>query len=68
MVQRWDIITIRNLSRNRCWGEGDDRVYRSAICTCTLIQTAEGRLLVDPSLEHTERVADEPLAPAEVTR
>jgi glyoxylase-like metal-dependent hydrolase (beta-lactamase superfamily II) len=59
MVRRWDIITIGNLSRNRYWGESDDRAYRSAICTCTLIQTDQGRLLVDPSLEDPERMAAE---------
>jgi glyoxylase-like metal-dependent hydrolase (beta-lactamase superfamily II) len=59
MVQRWDIITIGNISRNRYWGESDDRAYRSAICTCTLIQTDEGRVLVDPSLEDPEWMAAE---------
>ena len=44
------IITIGNLSRNRYWGESDDRAYRPAICTCTLISGDGFRLLVDPSL------------------
>jgi len=55
-VVRWEIVTIGNISRNRYWGESDDRAYRSAICTCTFI-TGEGfRLLVDPSLQDEERM------------
>ena len=46
MIRRWDIITIGNLSRNRYWGERDDQAYRSAICTCTLVQGDSFRLLV----------------------
>src|SRR5215472_13013476 len=53
-VQRWKIITIGNLSRNRYWGESDAKGVRPAICTCTLIEGAEFRLLVDPSLENAE--------------
>ena len=56
MIHRWDIITIGNLSRNRYWGEREEQAYRSAICTCTLIQGEKirgdnFRLLVDPSLK-----------------
>src|SRR5215213_4724614 len=49
-VRRWDVITIGNLSRNRYWGEGDEKGLRSVICTCTLIQGEGFRLLVDASL------------------
>lgn len=50
-VLRWDIITIGNISRNRYWGESDERGIRPALCTCTLITIEDGtRLLVDPSL------------------
>jgi glyoxylase-like metal-dependent hydrolase (beta-lactamase superfamily II) len=59
MVQRWEIITIGNLSRNRYWGEGDDRARRPAICTCTLVVTAQARLLVDPSLSEADAMARE---------
>jgi glyoxylase-like metal-dependent hydrolase (beta-lactamase superfamily II) len=59
MVQRWDIVTIGNLSRNRYWGESDDRGRRPAICTCTLITGDGFRLLVDPSLQEAERMAAE---------
>ncbi len=51
MINRWDIITIGNLSRNRYWGEKETQSYRPAICTCTLIQLDGVRLLVDPSLK-----------------
>jgi glyoxylase-like metal-dependent hydrolase (beta-lactamase superfamily II) len=59
MVQRWDLITIGNLSRNRYWGESEARACRPAICTCTLVRTDAGCLLVDPSLEEEERMAAE---------
>jgi glyoxylase-like metal-dependent hydrolase (beta-lactamase superfamily II) len=59
MVRRWEILTIGNLSRNRYWGEGDDRTRRPAICTCTLVVTDEGRLLVDPSLSEADAMARE---------
>ena len=56
MIDRWAIITIGNLSRNRYWGESDDRAYRPAMCTCTLI-TIDGRhVLVDPSLKDAQQM------------
>ena len=55
-ILRWDIITIGNLSRNRYWGEKDDKAYRSAICTCTLVTGDGFRLLVDPSLQEEEEM------------
>ena len=58
-VTRWDIVTIGNISRNRYWGESDDRAYRSAICTCTLISGSGFRVLVDPSLQDEERMRAE---------
>jgi glyoxylase-like metal-dependent hydrolase (beta-lactamase superfamily II) len=48
-VKRWDVVTVGNLSRNRYWGESDDRGVRPTLCTCTLVQGAGFRLLVDPS-------------------
>lgn len=60
MIERWDIITIGNISRNRYWGESDDKAYRSGICTCTLVTLRDGtRLLVDPSLKEAEAMAAE---------
>ncbi len=58
-VKRWDVITIGNLSRNRYWGESDDRGVRAAICTCTLVVGDGFRLLVDPSLADAADMARE---------
>ncbi|UCD51087.1 MAG: MBL fold metallo-hydrolase [Phycisphaerales bacterium] len=58
-VKRWDVITIGNLSRNRYWGESDDKAVRPAICTCTLITGEEFCLLVDPSLADVVEMATE---------
>lgn len=56
-IKQWDVITMGNLSRNRYWGESEDKGVRSTICTCTLI-TGEGfRLLVDPSLADAAEMA-----------
>jgi glyoxylase-like metal-dependent hydrolase (beta-lactamase superfamily II) len=49
-VRRWDVITIGNLSRNRYFGESDEKALRAAICTCTLVTGERFRLLVDPSI------------------
>ena len=51
MIKRWDVITIGNLSRNRYWGEGDERGVRGAWCTSTLITGGGFKLLVDPTLK-----------------
>jgi glyoxylase-like metal-dependent hydrolase (beta-lactamase superfamily II) len=58
-VDRWAIITIGNLSRNRYWGEPDAKPLRSAICTSTLISGRDFHLLVDPSLADRDAVAKE---------
>ena len=59
MIQRWDIITIGNLSRNRYWGESEERALRPAICTSTLIRFGDCCLLVDPSLAEPDQMACE---------
>jgi glyoxylase-like metal-dependent hydrolase (beta-lactamase superfamily II) len=59
MIQRWDVITIGNLSRNRYWGEGEDRPVRPTLCTSTLIRGDGFCLLVDPSCREAERMAAE---------
>jgi glyoxylase-like metal-dependent hydrolase (beta-lactamase superfamily II) len=56
MVTRFDVITIGNLSRNRYWGEDEERRHRSTLCTCTLITVGDFRLLVDPSCLEKERM------------
>ncbi len=58
-VHRWAVITIGNLSRNRYWGEPDDKALRDAICTSTLVAGEGFRLLVDPSLSAKEAMAKE---------
>ena len=58
-VKRWDVIRIGNLSRNRYWGEADDKGVRSVICTCTLIQGDGFRLLADASLADAAQMARE---------
>ncbi len=57
---RWDVLTIGHLSRNRYWGESDERAYREPLCTSTLIRTAEHTVVVDPGLPQEEmaRVLD----------
>jgi len=58
-VKHWDVITIGNLSRNRYWGESDERGVRSAICSCTLIAGEDYHILVDPSLQSEKEMATE---------
>jgi glyoxylase-like metal-dependent hydrolase (beta-lactamase superfamily II) len=59
MITRWDIITIGNLSRNRYWGESDERPLRPGICTSTLVRGRDFCLLVDPSIEDRDRMLSE---------
>jgi glyoxylase-like metal-dependent hydrolase (beta-lactamase superfamily II) len=58
-VKQWDVITMGNLARNRYWGETGTKAMRSTLCTCTLIQGDDFRLLVDPSLAKAEQMAAE---------
>ena len=58
-VQRWDVITVGNLSRNRYWGEPNDKAIRDVLCTCTLIRGEGFRLLVDPSVSDSGGMAKE---------
>jgi len=58
-ISHWDVITIGNLSRNRYWGESDERGVRSAICSCTLIVGEDFNVLVDPSLKSEKEMAAE---------
>lgn len=59
VIKHWDVITIGNLSRNRYWGESDEKPLRSAICTCTVISGKNFHLLVDPSLKDATAMATE---------
>ncbi len=57
---RWDVLVIGHLSRNKYWGEADERAYRKPLCTSTLIRTADLSVVVDPGLppEEIVRVLD----------
>ena len=59
MIVRWDIICIGNLSRNRYWGESEEKAVRPALCTCTVVSGQGFRLLVDPAFAAPDRMADE---------
>ena len=59
MIQRWDVVFIGHPSRNRYWGESDDRAVRTPVCTCTLITGDDFRVLVDPSFSDADRMASE---------
>ena len=48
MVERCDIVTVGNLSRNRYWGESDEVAVRRVLCTSTLVRGDGFCLLVDP--------------------
>jgi glyoxylase-like metal-dependent hydrolase (beta-lactamase superfamily II) len=58
-VRRWDVITVRNLSRNQYWGEGNDTAVRPVLCTCTLITGDGFAVLVDPSVRDAAEIARE---------
>jgi len=59
IVTHWDIITIGNLSRNRYWGESDDRALHNPICTCTVISCKDFHMVIDPSLADEEAMKNE---------
>lgn len=58
-IVHWDIITIGNLSRNRYWGESDEKALHSVICTCTVISGKDFHLIVDPSLSDENAMSAE---------
>lgn len=58
-VTHWDVITIGNLSRNRYWGESEEKSLHAVICTTTLISGKDFHVIVDPSLESEEAMAAE---------
>jgi len=49
----WRIIQIGSLSKNSYWDEESDR--REQVCTSTLIESGNRRILVDPGLESQEQ-------------
>jgi glyoxylase-like metal-dependent hydrolase (beta-lactamase superfamily II) len=58
-IIHWDVITIGNLSRNRYWGESDEKPLRGAICTCIVVSGKNFHLLVDPSIKDAAQMATE---------
>ena len=58
-VSHWDIITIGNLSRNRYWGESEEKSLHSVICTTTVITINGHHVLVDPSLKDSDAMVKE---------
>lgn len=58
-VKHWDVITIGNLSRNRYWGESDERAIHSVICTCSVISGEDFHIIIDPSLADEAAMATE---------
>lgn len=58
-ITHWDVITIGNLSRNRYWGESEERSLHSVICTTTVITVQNFHIIVDPSLKDPKAMADE---------
>lgn len=58
-VTHWDVVTIGNLSRNRYWGESEEKSLHAVICTCTIITGKNFHVIVDPSLKDGKEMADE---------
>lgn len=58
-ITHWDVITIGNLSRNRYWGETEEKSLHSVICTTTIISGKNFHVVVDPSLVDPKAMADE---------
>jgi glyoxylase-like metal-dependent hydrolase (beta-lactamase superfamily II) len=58
-VTHWDVITIGNLSRNRYWGESDEKAIHSVICTCIVISGKDFHIIVDPSLADEKEMKTE---------
>lgn len=58
-VIHWDIITIGNLSRNRYWGESDEKALHDVICTSTVISGRGFHIIVDPSLADEKAMSTE---------
>jgi glyoxylase-like metal-dependent hydrolase (beta-lactamase superfamily II) len=50
-------LNIGQLSRNKFWGESDDRAYREAVCVSTLIELPDGGcVLVDLGLPYDRMI------------
>ena len=54
MLPKWTVLSIGAISRNKFWGESDDKSHRNIYCTSTLIQTDTDIIIVDPSMQAYE--------------
>lgn len=50
----WTILNLGQISRNRYWGEADDRVYRPGICNGIVLRDEKQNILVDPPFSDEE--------------
>jgi glyoxylase-like metal-dependent hydrolase (beta-lactamase superfamily II) len=50
-TNRWHLATAGQLSRNKFWGEDETVFYHPVLATSTVVQTKNGNLLIDPSLD-----------------
>ena len=58
-IIHWDVVTIGNLSRNRYWGESEEKSLHPVICTTTIITGKDFHVIVDPSLADAKAMAEE---------
>lgn len=58
-ITHWDIVTIGNLSRNRYWGESEEKSLHPVICTTTIITGKDFHVIVDPSLANIKAMEEE---------
>ncbi|HWI90122.1 MAG TPA: MBL fold metallo-hydrolase [Flavisolibacter sp.] len=58
-VTHWDVVTIGNLSRNRYWGESEEKSLHPVICTTIVIAVNGHHVIVDPSLKDERAMAEE---------
>lgn len=54
MVDGFCQLSVGHVSRNRFWGESQDRAHRSALCSSSLLWIGEEVLLVDPCLPYEQ--------------
>lgn len=58
-IIHWDVVTIGNLSRNKFWGESEEKSLHPVICTTTIITGKDFHVVVDPSLADPKAMAEE---------
>lgn len=50
----FELLTLGNLTRNKFWGESDEKGLRPVLATSTLIVSDKHKIVVDPSCENIE--------------